>query len=213
MIPEISQEQKVLLESNKVEVEEGQFNDPVDSELNNSSGQETVPVESLPVKSTPVESSPVKSTPVESSPVKSTPLESTPVQSSNSTTEIFSNSEDADITPPAGNKSSLNVSAPEFVPRALEVESSNGPSLEQPLYYENDNIFLTNTAILEGFNCKSPHDTPLLMTAATMLIEASFHPASFDTHMDILVHMIERTPPTPEILEDLAEMLITWVSL
>jgi hypothetical protein len=213
MIPEISQEQKVLLESNKVEVEEGQFNDPVDSELNNSSGQETVPVESLPVKSTPVESSPVKSTPVESSPVKSTPLESTPVQSSNSTTEIFSNSEDADITPPAGNKSSLNVSAPEFVPRALEVESSNGPSLEQPLYYENDNIFLTNTTILKGFNCINPHDTPLLMAAATMLIEASFHPASFDTHMDILVHMIERTPPTPEILEDLAEMLITWVSL
>lgn len=111
-------------------------------------------------------------------------------------------------------KSTLNISAPVFVPRSLEpvlVETPDGPSLEDPPNYST--YSLTTADILNGFVHKSSGEVPLLQAAATMLIEASLYPASFDTHLSILAHLIQSTPPTSDVLEDMAEMLVSWVRI
>ena len=117
-------------------------------------------------------------------------------------------------SPMKSKKSTLNVDAPVFVPRSLEpapLQSSNGASLEDPPTEEYSKYDITTSDILDGFIHKSSGDVPLLQAAATMLIETSVYPASFDTHLSILVHLITSTPPSNDVLEDLAEMLVSWV--
>ncbi|XP_019849559.1 PREDICTED: uncharacterized protein LOC109580618 [Amphimedon queenslandica] len=125
-------------------------------------------------------------------PTKTTPTETTP----------------NDVTPSKSPSKPLNVNAPVFVPISLEQPSvGGGASLEfpGPLITE-----LTPEDILNRFPHKSSGDVPLLLTAATMLLDASHHPATFDTHLSILCHLIEKTTPTSDILDDLVEMLVFW---
>lgn len=104
----------------------------------------------------------------------------------------------------------LNVDAPVFVPNQ-KLSSGGGASLEEPppIYYAE----LSPDDVVNSFPHKSTADSVLLMSAATMLLEASAFPATFDTHLSILSHLIESTTPTDDILDDLAEMLVSWVSL
>ena len=103
----------------------------------------------------------------------------------------------------------LNVNAPVFVPKSLEQPTAvGGASLEFPPAAPQE---LTPEEVLNGFSHKSSGDVPLLLTAATMLLEASHYPATFDTHLSILCHLIDKTTPTSDVLDDLAEMLLFWV--
>ena len=115
-----------------------------------------------------------------------------------------------DATPSKSPSKPLNVNAPVFVPISFEQPSvGGGPSLEFPAPFIPE---LTPEDILNGFPHKSSGDIPLLLTAATMLLEASHYPATFDTHLSILCHLLEKTTPTSDILDDLVEMLVFWVS-
>ena len=133
-------------------------------------------------------------TPTNTTPTKTTPTKTTP----------------NDATPSKSPSKPLNVNAPVFVPISFEQPSvGGGPSLEFPAPFIPE---LTPEDILNGFPHKSSGDVPLLLTAATMLLEASHYPATFDTHLSILCHLLEKTTPTSDILDDLVEMLVFWVS-
>lgn len=113
--------------------------------------------------------------------------------------------------------SGLNVDAPVFIPRFLAttipevtlIKTPQNIGLEETL--DDFTGTLTVSDIMEGFIHKSSGEAPLLTATATMLLEASLFPATFDTHLSILSHLMEGTPPTNDVIEDLVEMLVTWV--
>lgn len=139
-------------------------------------------------------------------------LKTEPVTTSNMTTPTKTTSTETasnDVSLSKSPSKPLNVNAPVFVPISLEQPSvGGGASLEFPAPLVSE---LTPEDILNGFPHKSSGDVPLLLTAATMLLEASHFPATFDTHLSILCHLIEKTTPTSDILDDLVEMLVFWV--
>ena len=135
-----------------------------------------------------------------------------PVHSQSSDSKLNPNS---DEFVPSG--SGLNVDAPVFIPRFLAttipevtlIKPPQNVGLEEPL--DDLTGTLTVSDIMEGFIHKSSGEAPLLTATATMLLEASLFPGTFDTHLSILSHLMERTPPTSDVIEDLVEMLVAWV--
>ena len=135
-----------------------------------------------------------------------------PAHSQSSDSKLNPNSE---AFVPSG--SGLNVDAPVFIPRFLAttipevtlIKTPQNIALEETL--DDFTGTLTVSDIMEGFIHKSSGEAPLLTATATMLLEASLFPATFDTHLSILSHLMEGTPPTNDVIEDLVEMLVTWV--
>lgn len=135
-----------------------------------------------------------------------------PARSQSSDSKLNPNSESF---VPSG--SGLNVDAPVFIPRFLATTVPEVTLIKSPqnvgLEETSDDFtgILTVSDIMEGFIHKSSGEAPLLTATATMLLEASIFPATFDTHLSILSHLMEGTPPTSDVVEDLVEMLVTWV--
>ena len=92
--------------------------------------------------------------------------------------------------------SKLNPHATEFIPR-------HNTSLL------NSCDTLTALGILNGFERKCTEICALLKTAANMLLDATHFPATFDSHLEIISELVWRNEDD-DVLEDLAEMLLTW---
>lgn len=64
---------------------------------------------------------------------------------------------------------------------------------------------------MDGFERKSEGTDMLLIMAATMLLDATNFPGTFDAHLEIISELVQKKVVQDEVLEDLAEMLLTWV--
>ena len=101
----------------------------------------------------------------------------------------------------------LNVMAAEFVPTSYVPPQAASSNPDPPPSDES----LTVLDILEGFDRKSSDDDPVLVEAATMLIEATMYPGTYDDHLRELSETIKSNPPSDEVLQDVGQMLIKWV--
>ena len=127
-------------------------------------------------------------------------------QSDSATFKSKLNPESTEFIPRSIQQSSLNVKAPVFVPRFIQPDT--GPL--QDVGGPDDP--LTVSDILQGFSRVTKGDNPLLTSTATMLLEATMFPATFDSHLSILTHLIRGSKPSEEVVCDLAEMLLKWVN-
>lgn len=130
-------------------------------------------------------------------------------QSDNVTFKSKLNPESNEFVPRSVQQSSLNVQAPVFVPRFVQPDispASPGHDVDGP----GDS--LTVSDILRGFKRVTKGDIPLLSSTATMLLEVTMFPATFDSHLSILTHLIRGSMPSDEVTCDLAEMLLKWVN-
>lgn len=123
--------------------------------------------------------------------------------------------------------SSLNVSAPAFVPQAplptvmqngrLDDKKETESSVNEGVFDEEELLALTPNDIIN--EVKYPCDDmktdvggeSLLKAAAEMLIKSTIYPASFDRWKLRLEHTVKAWAPEINSLTNLAEMLIHWV--
>ena len=124
---------------------------------------------------------------------------------------------------PGPRGSGLNIQAAEFVPSGSIHPISNLEPLyndHAPFPEDTEDLeeqfgidILTVDDILNGFPRETSGEVPALTAVASMLLEATTHPGTFDTHLSLLTNLMKRYPPSDELLIDIAELLITWVSL
>ena len=130
--------------------------------------------------------------------------------------------------------SSLNASAPAFVPHVpLPTGMQNGapddeedshqaavvpPVEKEEDFDEEEHLLLTSKDILAGveFPVDQTEDMasdPTLKVTADVLIKMTIYPGSFDRGKMTLEHTVKAWLPTKGTLTNLAEMLIHWVRL
>ena len=128
--------------------------------------------------------------------------------------------------------SSLNVSAPAFVPHVpLPNQMQNGqlddeeeddqihgvtPPVEDEDGNEGEPLLLTPKDILSGvkFPVEQSNDVAsgsVLKAAAEVLIKTTMYPGSFEWGATKLENSVKSWQPTDDTLSNLAEMLIHWV--
>ena len=126
------------------------------------------------------------------------------------------------VPQPGPRGSGLNVQAAEFVPSGsihpisnLEpIYNDHAPFSEDTEDLEEQfGIDITVDDVLNGFPRETSGEVPALTAVASMLLEATTHPGTFDTHLSLLTNVMKRYTPSDELLIDIAELLITWVSL
>lgn len=124
------------------------------------------------------------------------------------------------VPQPGPRGSGLNVQAAEFVPSGSIHPISNLEPLyndHAPFPEDTEDLeeqfgidILTVDDILNGFPRETSGEVPALTAVASMLLEATTHPGTFDTHLSLLTNLMKRYPPSDELLIDIAELLITW---
>ena len=130
-------------------------------------------------------------------------------------------------------KTTLNIAAPEFVPKiGLPPSMQNGDAslpekvddvdldLLQLKYNEEEEPVLQPQDIMDGFERVvteggkegSDRNSPLLKLVADVLIKGTLYPGSFEKHVMKIEESIQQSPPSQETLQNLAEMIVHWVS-
>ena len=113
------------------------------------------------------------------------------------------------------NPKGWNVAAPVFVPSvSLPMTMQNG---EGQLESDDDDVpSFGPMDIVKGFNpvavVKDLENEPVIKAAAEMLVKGAMFVASFDRLRTKLQTAVKTYPPSDEILANLAEMIVQWVS-
>ena len=112
--------------------------------------------------------------------------------------------------------SQLNVRAAEFVP-SVPLENSQQDSTE-PTPSEpppEDGLPSSPTDIIAGFRpvvkVKGLESEPIMKAAAEMLVKGTLYVGSFERLQIKLVNTLQAFPPSDDVYQNLAEMLIYWV--
>ena len=106
--------------------------------------------------------------------------------------------------------SGLNIGAVEFVPQGL-LKAGTAQPQSMPLEEEPQNELLSISDILQGYERRHKTDTSLLTAIATMLLEVTTYPGTYDMHAQVLTRIVLGCSPVEDELLDLAEMLLVWV--
>ena len=88
--------------------------------------------------------------------------------------------------------------------------------LLQLKYNEVEDPVLKPQDIVDGFERIVAEDgdrtSPLLKLVAEILIKGTLYPGSFEMHVIKIEESLQRLPPSQETLQNLAEMIVHWVS-
>ncbi len=117
--------------------------------------------------------------------------------------------------PSLSTRPGLNVTASEFVPSfSVETEYENG--LEGLSIEESPDNILSIDEILSGFEPVSYvgdlSAQPIMRDAAEMLVKGTLYVGSFNQFKEKVLKTLSHFTPSPSVFENLAEMLVYWVS-